>query len=80
MNKFIIIIIALTFLVSCTSSNNKPSEGTLIQNVQKYDISNESDFKVVITETARNKMLSELSKSNNTGKTYSIKYSYPGSG
>lgn len=80
MNQFIIIIIALTFLVSCTSSNNKPSEGTLIQNVQKYDISNESDFKVVITETARNKMLSELSKSNSTGKTYSIKYSYPGSG
>jgi Fe-S cluster assembly iron-binding protein IscA len=25
-------------------------------------------------------MLSELSKSNNTGKTYSIKYSYSGSG
>jgi uncharacterized protein YcfL len=80
MKKFIIILITLAFLVGCTSSNNKPSDGTLIQNVQKYDINNESEFKVAITETARNKMLNELSKSTNAGKTYSIKYSYPGSG
>ena len=80
MKKFIIILITLAFLVGCTSSNNKPSDGTLIQNIQKYDINNESEFKVVITETARNKMLNDLSKSTNAGKTYSIKYSYPGSG
>lgn len=80
MKKFIIIIIALIFLVSCANSNNKSSDDTVIENVQKNNINNNSEFKVVITDAARNKMLNEISKIDNDGKTYSVKYSYPGSG